>query len=122
MGSSCLEGSAKCFQEFLVRRIIRPKREDTSRVQVSRERAHPIGLIEARVLRSEQVARRMIDIQEHRVKLSSRSLRIEAVHRSGAFEEICLHDSAARITRDFVTERNQGVLMPFNYWRQELDD
>ena len=44
----------------------------------------------------------MIDIQQDRVKLPARLIRIEAFRRLGPLEEVGLDHSAARITGEFL--------------------
>ena len=67
------------FEFFGVGRIVGPKREDTARVQLRGKGAQAIGLVEGSIARVQQIARRMIDIQQHGVKAPSGLFRIEPV-------------------------------------------
>src|SRR3954447_2965975 len=99
MGASRSENAAEFSQEFVVGRVIRPKSEDSARTQVRSEGTQTIRFIKRSVARMQQVAGRMIDIQQHRMKLPARPFRIESPLRLCAGKEICVHHFGPAVAR-----------------------
>ena len=84
-----LSDSRSSLEEALVRRIVGPQREHPARVQLQGQLLKPGPLVKGRVAGMQQVPRRVIDVQKHRVEFPPRLLRIEAPLRiRGPREEI----------------------------------
>src|SRR4029077_13007913 len=79
MRARCRESTAERAEEIFIRRIIRPKGEDSTGMQMRGESVQPFCLIEDGIARVQQTPRRMIDIQQHRVKQPAWLVGIESV-------------------------------------------
>src|SRR3954471_24564028 len=64
----------------------------------------------------------MVDIEQDRVKLPARLVRVESVDRLGAPEEIGLHKAGAPVAHEFGAQRDQTPLMPPDHRLQSIDD
>jgi hypothetical protein len=72
--------------------------------------------IESAVAAVEQLARRVVDVQQHRVKTPTRRGGIEAARRiGGEDEEVTLDQTTAGIGSEFATQRHKTVAMPADH-------
>src|SRR5680860_292381 len=76
-GAGLGKDAAQARREDLVRKVIRPQAEHAPGTKMRRQSAKTVGLIEGVISRIEQELRRMIDVDEDRVELAGRRLRIE---------------------------------------------
>ena len=58
------EHGSERVEKSVIRRIIGPQRKDAAVMQMRRERAEAGGLVEGGVLRGEEVARGVVDVEE----------------------------------------------------------
>ena len=79
LGARLGKDRGKLLCEPVVRNFVRPKPEDTARKKVCGEPLQARGLIKGCILRIEEEARRMIDIDQNRIKPSSGYIRIKSL-------------------------------------------
>src|SRR5262245_942957 len=79
LGARLRKDRGKPVCERLIRKLVRPKREDAAGKKVYGEPLQPGGLIKGRVLRIEKEVRRMIDVDQNDIKPSSGCIRIKSV-------------------------------------------
>lgn len=98
----------------MVRRVVRPERENAAGMQLRGEPGQPLRLVQRGVARMQQVSRRMVDIHQHRVEAALRSVGIETGGGMRHREEVAMDQAATRITRQGLAERKQSLLVPFD--------
>ncbi len=92
-------------------------------MQLGRELAETFSFIKSTVPRVQQVFRRVIDIEQDRVKKAACVLRIEAaVHSRREGKKIAVDEAAARVGGELEAERDHPALMPLNHCIQSFDD
>ena len=118
-----VEHLAQRRQERRIGWVVGPQREHPGRVELRGEAAQSGGLVKRAVARVQQVARRMVDVQQHGVELPARRGRIEARFRAGGQrEKVAVDEPAAGIGGEFETERNHATRVPFDDGFQCFDD
>ena len=90
-------------------------------MQVSGKPSQAFRLVQRRVARMQQVARGMIDIDQHRIEAAAWCLRIESIDGVRHREEIAMDQPAARIRRQVRPKRQQAALVPFDHLGQRID-
>ena len=81
----------------------------------------PLRRVQRGMTRMQQVARRVIDIHQHRVETAARRIRIEAVSGMRHGKEVAVDEAAARIIGQWLAERQQSLLMPLDHFGQRVD-
>ena len=108
-------------EEVVVGRIVGPQREHPARLEVFGHPPQPRRRVEGGVAAVQQVARRVVDVDEHGVEPRRRlGPEPEAVGDQG--EEVAVHEATARVVDEHVGVRHQAPLVPLDHVGQRLDD
>ena len=69
----------------------------------------------------QQVARRVIDVHQHRIEAARRRAESKPSARIRHREEVAVDEAAARIAGQLLAERQQPLLVPFDHLGQRID-
>ena len=107
------------FQERRVRIVVRPHREHAPGLEEGLHPPQAVLPIEIRMGGIEQLPRRVVDVQQHRVPAPPRLRRIEPLSARQR-EEIRVEQRATRIGRQFLAVGHQPAPVPIDHRLQRL--
>ena len=75
---NCKDAGQHALERF-VRGIIRPQREYAAGMQMFRQTRKPLRFVKRGVARVQQISRRVIDVDQHRIEAAARHTRVETL-------------------------------------------
>src|SRR4051794_30798061 len=89
-------------------------------MKMGSETAQTVYFVKGSILFIQEVARRMVDIEQDSVEFAAGRFRKPLFRSGGQRKKIGLHETAARIGREQRPERDQSALVPFDDRRERF--